>query len=494
MKVTSRFQKYSDIPREILNTAKIKTKKSPYRQKFHIEPDTGYLNDPNGFSFYNGRYHLFYQWSPIRYVQPDIWYQGWYHLVSDDLVKWESVGPGLEPDTVFDSHGPYSGSAIVKNEELYLFYTGNTRDENGIRTPYQMIAKMGVDGEITKLMSPGYSGLVEGYTDHFRDPKVWKENNLYYATVGIQRENKTGACLLLESSDCENWQVSGELKTNYNNFGYMWECPDYFELDGNGVLLFSPQGLKKDGTNFNNIYQTGYCIGKPLDYQSLVYDHDEFQELDLGFDFYATQTMKAPDGRRILSAWMGLPEIKYPTEVYGHCGCLTILRELTVEKGRLIQKPIQELKKLRKNLESLDKELSPENQLKKRIGVTCELQMNITIGSSEEIIIGLRADKDNHRKTSLIINSKTREIILDRTLSGESFAEEFGTTRLIAKNIENKVKLHIFIDQSSIEIFVNGGRYVASSRVFPYPNQEYLFIESLNGESSVHIDLWDIGH
>lgn len=326
---------------------------SPFRQKFHIEAKSGFLNDPNGFSYFDGKYHLFYQWTPLAFHDdPTIWHHGWYHLASTDLVHWQDLGPAMESDTKYDEYGTYSGSAIVVDDQLFIIYTGNTWIDTDTdqwnRLPYQLGAFMGKDNRIRKFSQPLLTDSPAGYTGYFRDPKIWKHRQDYYAVLGAQRDNKTGSAILIRSKDLSSWQVVGELASDMKNLGYMWECPDYFEIGNKGILLFSPQGLAPQGNFYNNIYETGYIIGDKLDYDNLDFQHGDFNELDAGFDFYASQTMAAPDGRRLLSAWFGISEISCPTEKYHYAGCLVLPRELSVQNGQLIQQPIRELKSLRK--------------------------------------------------------------------------------------------------------------------------------------------------
>lgn len=286
MKMTKE-QKYRLIeqaePGEIASLQK-KVEQCQWRQSFHIQPPTGLLNDPNGFSYYQGEYHLFYQWFPLG---TDHGMKYWYHLKSKDLVTWHSAGIGITPGDDFDSHGAYSGSALEHEDKLYMMYTGNTRDENWIRHPYQCMAVMDESGRITKWEHPVIDHVPEGYTDHFRDPKLWKDGDSFYCVIGAQRTNSTGCVVLYRSTDLHTWQFEGELNTGLESFGYMWECPDYFELNGAGVLVFSPQGLEPSGDENQNIYQSGYVIGKLLNTETRTLEHGAFHELDRGFDFYA---------------------------------------------------------------------------------------------------------------------------------------------------------------------------------------------------------------
>lgn len=329
-----RYKKYEDYSKDEINKIEQQVKQSVFRQSFHIQPKSGLLNDPNGFCFFNGEYHLFYQWFPMGPVH-GIKY--WYHLSSVDLVSWKDCGVAIAPDTVYDSHGVFSGSAIAVDNELMIMYTGNVRTKNWQRIPYQLIAKMNQENQLTKVEQPVIEDSPDGYTDHFRDPKIWKQGDMYYAVIGAQRVDETGACVLYSSKSGSEWKYTAEIQTKLATFGFMWECPDYFELDNKGILLFSPQGINAQGDLYNNKYQTGYLVGKPLDVNNGIFDHDKFVELDAGFDFYATQTTTTPDGRRLLIAWMGLPEITYPSDKDNWAHCLTIPREIEVDNHRLLQ-------------------------------------------------------------------------------------------------------------------------------------------------------------
>lgn len=485
-----KYYRYEDIPETLVKEALDKVMPSPYRQQFHIEADSGYLNDPNGFAYFDGKYHLFYQWSPLRYTTENVWYQGWYHLVSDDLINWQELGPGIEPDTVYETHGAYSGSGLALHDELLLFYTGNTRQLSGERIPYQMIAVMNSEGQLIKRKNPEIVGPLEGYTDHFRDPKIWQsETGLYRAIIGSQREDLTGTALVFVSMDTYDWQFQGEIDTGQRGLGYMWECPDYFQLGNHGVLIISPQGLAPESTRYQNIYQTGYFIGEPLEDDSLSLGKNlAFQELDQGFDFYAPQSLMTPDGRRVLIGWMGLPEIDYPTEDYGYCGTLTIPRELTVVAGKLRQAPISELANYR-----LNQRVVCGSELARGVAVATasEIQLKLTNLGGTDFSIKLMADAALQEYTELFYDANKSQLWLDREKSGVVFGEAYGSRRLVASEVGDELTLQIFQDTSSLEIFVNEGEAVASSRVFTRTAERFLQVD-VGNEQEVAGMVWDI--
>ncbi|MEE6449111.1 sucrose-6-phosphate hydrolase [Gottfriedia acidiceleris] len=482
------YRQLEEVSNEELAVLKSKVDNCPWRQSFHIQPNTGLLNDPNGFAYFNGEYHLFYQWFPLGPVHG---LKYWYHVKSKDLVHWENDGIGVKPNKYYDSHGVYSGSAIEHKNNLYLFYTGNTRDEHWVRHPFQCIAIMGKKGEITKLDTPVISYVPHGYTDHFRDPKVWKVGELFYAIIGAQRSNKTGCVVLYSSPDLFKWTFEGEIRTKMDSFGYMWECPDYFELQNQGVLIFSPQGIEPEGDKYQNIYQSGYVLGKKLDLLQKVMEHGEFIELDRGFDFYAPQTTIDSSGRRLLVGWMGLPEIKYPTDQNGWAHCLTIPRELSVQNGKLIQQPVKELESLRKQeartKNIINRELKMINNF---TGTSYEMICEFENIDASEFGVEFRTSKKE--KTVLTYDVIEKKVILDRTFSGKTIDSPFGTIRKCSQELkQDKIKIHMFVDVSSVEIFINDGEEVITSRIFPKEESTGIRFFASGGSVKLQAVKWD---
>jgi beta-fructofuranosidase len=482
-----RYRRIEEASQEELSILKSEVLDCQWRQTFHIQPETGLLNDPNGFSFYNGEYHLFYQWFPLGPVHG---LKYWFHTKSKDLISWENVGIGIEPSNDYDSHGAYSGSAIDHDGKLYLLYTGNTRDENWVRHPYQCLAIMDQTGEITKLESPVIREVPSGYTDHFRDPKVWKEGNQFYAVIGAQRENETGCVVLYRSPDLLHWNFEGELQTPLQSFGYMWECPDYFDLQDKGVFIFSPQGLEPEGDQYQNIYQSGYVLGEKLDVNNRTLTHGSFQELDRGFDFYAPQTMMNPEGRRILVGWMGLPEIDYPTDRNGWAHCLTLPRELSIRGNKLIQQPVIELKKLRKQQHEVRDVLLQEKKVYNEFsGTTFEMVCEFDNFDAKEFGVEFRAGENE--KTVIKYDAIEKKVILDRSLSGVLVGEDYGTERKCSLD-SSKIKFHLFVDISSVEIFINDGEEVFTSRIFPKAESSEIRFFAEGGRLLFQAAKWDI--
>ncbi|GGI42457.1 sucrose-6-phosphate hydrolase [Mammaliicoccus stepanovicii] len=459
-----KYTKLSDVSKEDYDHLVEKVKNSKWRQTYHIQPKTGLLNDPNGLIYHDGKYHIFHQWFPLGAVH-GIKY--WYHYTSEDLLRFDDLGIALGPDTPYDSHGVYSGSAFDYDGKLHLMYTGNVRDSNWTRTSNQLIAVQQEDGSFEKSDAPIIIGSPAGYTEHFRDPKVWKENDTYYAIFGIQRDNETGTAIIYESKNIKDWNLKGELKTNLNQFGYMWECPDLFKLNEKDVFVFSTQGIAEQESKFQNIYQSGYIIGQ-LDLDELTMNHDDFKELDQGFDFYAPQTFLDKNGNRLLIGWMGLPETEYATDNEGWAHCLTIPRELTIEDGKLKQRPLKALEQLRTNKETAEGYANKHSvKLHPYEGKQFELIIDILENDASEIYFDVRVSKKC--ATHIIYNTETKQLTLDRYESG--IISELNQKQTRETILEEELKqLRIFSDTSSLEIFVNDGECVFSSRIFPDEN------------------------
>ena len=302
---------------------------SPYQLHYHIRPKSGLLNDPNGFSYFNNEWHVFYQSYPFGPVHG---LKSWEHCVSKDLVHWKDLGTAIYPDTELDSHGAYSGSAKVIDDKLFLMYTGNARDTEWVRHPHQMGAFMDKNNHIEKLPN----SLIEQpqhTTDHFRDPQILEHNGKYYCILGAQdKATKTGKIALFEAKDIKGpWHDLGYIDFTNEEMGYMIECPNLVFIDEKPVLIFCPQGLDKAIVKYENIYPNMVLVGDKFDFTSAQFDSKHsIQNLDDGFDVYATQPFNAPDGKVYALSWVGLPDLTYPTDIENWSGCYSQVKELSL--------------------------------------------------------------------------------------------------------------------------------------------------------------------
>ncbi|MDP4553049.1 sucrose-6-phosphate hydrolase [Alkalihalobacillus macyae] len=451
-----------------------------YRSRYHLMPPVGLLNDPNGFIQWKGVYHVFFQWMPFSTEHGA---KFWGHYTSTDLVHWELAPTALTPGDWYDKNGCYSGSAISHEDKMLLFYTGNVKDEAGNRETYQCLSES-TDG-IHFDKKGVILDLPEGYTAHFRDPKVWQHLDKWYMVIGTQNLAEEGRVVLFESSDLKNWELKGDVTASghqgLGSFGYMWECPDLFELDGTDVLLFSPQGLEPEGDLYQNVYQTGYLTGQ-LDYEDGKLSHGSFRELDRGFEFYAPQTTLDENGRRLLIGWMGVPEQgedHHPTREHKWIHMLTIPRELHFVNDKLIQRPVPELEALRHQRVEKTASLSNEKiEWTEMNGTIYELLLHL-----KKIDGSFSIHFRNH--ASMIFDSEEQKLTFKRM----SFID--GKVESRSCSIAEVSELRFYVDASSIEVFVNGGEEVFTSRIFPEQANESLVFEVV-GQTQFKVTKWEL--
>lgn len=414
-----------------------------WKQLLHLEPPRGWLNDPNGLCWFKGKYHVYFQYAPDD-VNGGV-KKCWGHFQSADLLNWEFTGTVLFPDIPEDRDGVYSGSAIAADDTLYLFYTGNVKEKGD----YDYVLSGRGANVIRAATEDGHSMSPKKIllrnsdypaycTCHVRDPKLWKENGAYYMILGARTRSDEGCVLIYESADLDRWQFSKKLSVP--NFGYMWECPDMLEVGGQRLLSVSPQGLPHFETRIQNVYNSGYF--RVAD--DKLHDFDEW---DHGFDFYAPQTFEAPDGRRILIGWMGIGDSDYtnPTAALGWQHCLTLPREITVSSGgEVLQNPIRELEALR------GAELYVSDGEIKRLEPPFELCGNVQGGFETTIA----------NAVNLSYNKKLFRLEFTDDKVG------FGR-KLRNAEIENCKDIKIIADTSSLEIYLDGGKRVLSTRFYP---------------------------
>ncbi|XP_013200229.2 sucrose-6-phosphate hydrolase-like [Amyelois transitella] len=418
------------------------------------------MNDPNGFCFFQGEYHLFYQYNPISSLEPGIAH--WGHAKSKDLFRWEHLPIALYPDEWYDKSGVFSGSAIVENDTMYLLYTGNLNhpNEDPDHEQHQALAYSTDGVNVTKYEGNPVIDSPE-HQPNIRDPKVWKHEDTYYMVLGNSFNNGTlGRALLYSSEDLKSWAEVSVLDESDGALGYMWECPDFFELDGKFILLFSPQGVEPEGNKYRNLYQTGYIVGD-FDYDTHKFTPiTEFVELDHGHDFYATQTILDHYNRRLLVAWFDMWEQNYPERDDGWTGQMTIVRELFLTKdNHLIQKPVTEVMNARGKLlySARNTKGSKSVELSDKTG-----EIRVKAKASSDINLFIES-KNQSATVKISYDHKQGLVTLDR--GGND-----GLRRTEWKPKEKKLRLRIFVDASSIEVFCGRGEVTFSSRFFPEDN------------------------
>ncbi|MCC5803876.1 glycoside hydrolase family 32 protein [Rossellomorea vietnamensis] len=447
-----------------LEILKEKVTGSLWKPAFHIHPEHGLLNDPNGLAYFNGAFHVFYQWFPFGA------YHGmkhWAHVTSPNLVDWERLPTALAPTEDYESHGAYSGASMEVDGKLYLYYTGNIKYSAEDRSANQCLAIMEKDGQVRKYdHNPIIEGVPAGYTGHVRDPKVFHKGNMYYMLLGAQREDRTGAIIVYESKDALNWSFKGELRLDLDlpDSCYMLECPDYFDINGQDVLIVSPQGLEPKQHDYLNLYNVIYALGK-LDIENLTFDVTSYQELDKGFDFYAPQSFEGSKKERLLFGWAGMAEVDYPTDREDWAHCMTLPRELDIVNGLLVQKPATELKQLRS--ESHSGSMTLDSGSTGLHSGFHSFELETTMESRGAEVFGLELFASETEGLVLAFDRSSQTVSLNRENFHASFDKENDLVRSAELNIGDSVKVQAFVDRSIAEIFINDGEVVFTTRVFP---------------------------
>ena len=440
------------------------------RPVFHLTPLTGWMNDPNGFSWYHGQYHLFYQYNPYD-TEWDAMH--WGHAVSQDLLHWTYLPAALAPDASYDSFGCFSGSAVeLPDGRQLLMYTGVRQEGGDKEREYQTQCIAVGDGKdyVKYGKNPVLDSdvLPEDLSPYdFRDPKMWRtEDGGYRCVIGARRNDKRGVLLLFDSTDGFEWKYTGVLAENDGRFGLMWECPDFFPLDGKQVLFVSPQDMLPEGFEYHNGNGT-VCLTGRMDGNRFVEEHN--QAIDYGIDFYAPQTILTPDGRRVMIGWMQNWDTCKTTgyEERPWFGQMSLPRELFLKNGRLYQQPIRELSQYRSGqVEYRDVLLDGEKRLEGIEGRVIELDIRLRPadpGTPYQKFI-MKFARDEKYYSVLSYRPYESWLQIDRKFSGSRRAY-IHQRRCLVSDRQGEIRLHVILDRFSVEVFINDGEQVMTATI-----------------------------
>lgn len=416
-----------------------------FRLKYHAMPEIGWMNDPNGLVYYQGCYHVFYQFHPYDSVWGPM---HWGHMVSRDLLHFEHLPVALVPDQT-DESGCFSGSAVVNSHDpeiLNLIYTkhldqgGNIIQQQGLATSKDGIHFMKHAEPIVSTQQI----LPHGAASDTRDPFIYNDHGTYFMILGSKNHEDQGKFLIYRSSDLINFEyhdawIVEQLKDS------MAECPDLIRLGDHHIFLYS----KIDFKSRTQRNRSEYFIGH-FDLENRRYEA-EFQGLiDSGHHFYAPQTLTDEKGRTIMIAWMEMWGDKMVTHELNHHwqGAMTIPRELFIQDGKLHQKPIDEIN--RYHLESIT--MKNDLVVPKCADIFVErtsIPFNLCFANSEDVSEHFDVRYDG---TRLTIDGVTLKIspLIPKT----------------SKYTYDHIELRILIDTSSFEIFINQGEETMTSRVY----------------------------
>lgn len=458
---------------------------------FHVAAPAGWINDPNGLSYFQGCYHVFFQhhpysssWGPMH----------WGHVSGPDLVHLKHEPIALAPSLEEDRDGVFSGSAVEHDGKLVTFYTGHrwrngvNEDEGNLQVQCRATSEDGRTFTKDGVVIDDGGDLL-----HFRDPKVFFHEGQWFMVFGACSADNRGQVRLYTSSDLENWEFSCVLFEDPNPSVFMLECPDFFPLytpsgERYWVLLYCPMGRAKEGYSFRNDHTAGYVVGtwepgqafRPL---------TAFRMLDHGNEFYAPQTFAAPDGRRILFAWMGSFTIPAAPQTGGDnwFGQLTIPRTLHLtEDLRVEAEPIAEYESLRNStlIDAPHTLAANESRLVCEDAGPCEITCTLDLDSStaerQGIIVHRTAPG---RGTYIAYDAQSGQLVVDRRTTGPG---DLGYRSVAVA--PGKLRLRIFVDRGSVEVFAHDGsgqRRCLSSYSFPDSGPRGIELLAESGGASI---------
>lgn len=410
------------------------------KQSYHLEPKVGLLNDPVGLTYFKNRYHVFFQWNSKA---KDHSSKEWGHFSSRDLLHWTTHDSALKPDQEYDRNGVYSGSSVVFRDKLYAFYTGNRKDK-GIRTVKQCLATS-QDGFTFQKQGPVLE-VPPGYTTHFRDPRVIVGQEGLEMYIGAQDEQHHAHILKFVSANGIQWHFDRVIGTSHQY--HMIECPDKIETSSGTIWLYC---LQKRNPQTDECLESiaVYRIESSETLEPIDLDKG-WEYLDAGFDCFAAQTLCAPDGRILMYSWMNRlsdAQEQLLASRSDSIHCLTLPREITIQDRCLIQKPARELLSLF--------ETSP-------ITPTC----GMTLKEREWFGKISCADNSftmewNNGEAGIAWNSDAQHFTLYRKDWSENVWEERSVM------LEKLNEVEVFMDRSSVEVFLNDGEKVLSARLLP---------------------------
>ena len=443
------------------------------RPAFHLSARVGWMNDPNGFSFHDGQYHLFYQYHPYdSHWGP----MHWGHAVSADLLRWRFLPAALAPDMPYDRDGCYSGSAVTLPDGRHLLmYTGVAEELDASGAPRRVQTQCLAVGDGVNYEK--YRGnpviaaadLPEGGSRYdFRDPKLWREaDGSYRAVVANDHADGGGRILLYRSDDLAHWTLMSTVAKNGGRLGLMWECPDLFRLDNTDVLLANAQDMLPRGFEYHN-GNGSFCLLGRFDPESGRFQETADQAVDYGIDFYAPQTLLTPDGRRVMIGWLqNWDTCNLHVKSTPWFGQMSLPRELSVRDGRLYQRPLRELESLRgplveyRNVGIEDSEI----ELPGIHGRMADLEIEIEPAEGDLYTrFAVRFARDEVHHTQLSFRPRESVVKVDRKFSGSRRAI-IHQRRAKADHENGRLKLRLILDRFSVEAFINDGEKVMSATI-----------------------------
>lgn len=424
----------------------------------HLKAPDNWINDPNGFIYYKGKYHLFYQYFPYA---PRWSTMHWGHAVSEDLVHWKHIGVALFPTKYEDRNGCFSGSALELDGKLNLYYTGVhyiEEDPDNIHVCLNdefLSSQLMISSEDgmhfdnfkdKKVVVPVIRDEHVGNPKDTRDPKVWKDGEEFYMVLGSTHRGETGRIVFYKSRDAKNWKYAAQLRSK--RFGKILECPDLFPVCGQYIFMGSPMYIAEDAGGYEH---HAVCMPAEFERDSCKLTlPEQYQYVDYGLDLYAPQTNVDKAGRRVMIAWMRMPKAVEIPGCEPWNGMMCLPRVIELEEGHICFRVHPEVEQYF-DREFAEEEISEPVRKLQRPESPC--RMKVTMQEGECLNIG-----------GYKIWAERGYVKTDRS---EVFSDIEGH-RMISSTpmLCGEPELDIFVDDNLIEIFVNQGYYVISNVVY----------------------------
>jgi fructan beta-fructosidase len=476
------------------SSAGVETYEEPYRPQLHFTPESQWMNDPNGMVYYEGEYHLFYQYHPYsRQWGP----MHWGHAVSEDMFAWKHLPIALAPDELGMI---FSGSIVVDWEDSSGFFDG----ENGLVAVYtsakgdfqQQSIAYSVDRGRTWTKYEGNPVIPNPGKIDFRDPKVFYHDDSARWIMVLAAGQEV---MFYTSEDLKTWEFASAFGAEYGAHGGVWECPDLlaFSVPGEENSKWVLQVDIGDGAaagGSGGQYFLGNFDGKVFTADT---EPEDVQWIDYGKDYYATQSFSdipEIDGRRIWLAWMSNWQYanEVPTEPWR--SAMSLPREVNViknEDGRfqLTQLPVAELEAYTEDI-FIEKSVGIMQTTKQ---IICEqpstpfkLEVSLPLDKKQPVTLEL-FDNADAPGCEVKVNAEAGTISFDRSKMKKSgFHKDFPavTTAPFDKSRE-MLKLLFVVDRSSVEIFINDGEQTMCNLILP-ENQSNYYISG-KGNSEIHL-------
>ena len=456
----------------------------PHRPRFHFLPPSGWLNDPNGLYHHAGETHLFYQHNPHAAEHHKI---HWGHAVTRDLITWEHLPLALTPEEGGpDGDGCWSGGAVMHDGLPHLIYTG-------VHPQVQCLAVGSADGRtwrkhpgnpIIDRPPPGLN--IVGDPPEIRDPYVWRENGVWRMILGSGVVDGTsdgmhgpeGVLLAYRSHDLKVWTYDGVLHRGRfgENVG-VWECPNWFELDGRQVLLVSEQWEYK-----HTYYQVG-------DHNNGSFQPQVTGKMDHGARFYAALTMSHPDGRRLAWGWIKEARAVESQRDAGWSGMLSLPRELALaEDGALQMRPARELASLRSGslpLTTGPLPKQPDATQTDALEPHLEVELDVKAHAEGALVVTLREAASGDSLARIHYAPAAGRLRYETLAHGSDATLERDIAEVEHKRPGGESELRLFIDGSVVELFLDD-RTCVTGRI--YPQEAAITIEMASEQGDVVVN------